>query len=190
MNRPTASKTPESKTQTRAYGLLVEFSEVADVLRAAEQVRDAGYQKWDVHSPIPIHGMDGAMGIRPTILPWIVLGGGLAGVSSALLMQWWMNAVDYPIIISGKPFFSLPANIPIAFELTILFSAVAAVISLFALNGLPRWYHPLLNNARFRRFSTDKFFIVIEAADPRFDKQKTREFLSSLGGQAVELIEE
>lgn len=190
MNRPTESKSPASQPKARAYGLMVEFNEVADVLRAAEKVRGAGYQNWDVHSPIPIHGMDGAMGIRPTILPWIVLGGGLTGVTAAILMQWWMNAVDYPLIVSGKPFFSLPANIPVAFELTILFSAVAAVVSLFALNGLPRWHHPLLTNARFRRFSTDKFFIVIEAADPRFHEQKTREFLSSLGGQAVELIEE
>ncbi|MBN2328028.1 MAG: DUF3341 domain-containing protein, partial [Candidatus Omnitrophica bacterium] len=111
-------------SEKKINGILVEFDNTIDLLEAAEKVRDAGYEKWDVHSPIPIHGMDDAMGIRPTILPWLVLGAGLTGLAAAVLMQWWMNAVDYPIIISGKPLFSLPANIPVAFELTVLFSAL------------------------------------------------------------------
>jgi hypothetical protein len=171
-------------------GLLVEFDNTLDLMAAAEKVRDAGYRDWDVHSPIPIHGMDDAMGIRPTILPWLVLGAGMTGLSVALLMQWWMNAVNYPIPISGKPLFSLPANIPVTFELMVLFSAVTAVVSLIALNGFPRLHHPLFTSARFRRVTTDRFFIYIEAADPKFSTQKTREFLSSLGGLAVEVIED
>jgi hypothetical protein len=97
----------------------VEFDNTIDLLEAAAKVRDAGYRKWDVHSPIPIHGMDDAMGIRPTILLgwyWVRT----VGMAVALLMQWWMNAFDYPILISGKPLFSLPANIPVTFELTVL----------------------------------------------------------------------
>ena len=172
------------------YGILVEFEDVNDLRAAAEKVRDAGYTKWDCHSPFPIHGMDGAMGIKPTILPWLVLGAGITGCSAALLMQWWMNAVDYPTIISGKPFFSLPANIPIIFELTILLSALTAVGGLFALNGLPMHYHPLFSNKRFARVTNDRFFLVIEAADPKFDLEQTRQLLDSFGGTAVETVED
>lgn len=174
----------------KTNGLIVEFDNTIDLLEAAAKVRDAGYRQWDVHSPIPIHGMDDAMGIRPTILPWMVLGAGLTGLAVALLMQWWMNAFDYPILISGKPLFSLPANIPVTFELTVLFSALTGVFGLIALNGLPQLYHPLFSSVRFRRATTDRFFIYIEAEDPLFDIQKTQEFLASLGGLAVETIEE
>ncbi len=174
----------------KTNGLIVEFDNTIDLLEAAAKVRDAGYRKWDVHSPIPIHGMDDAMGIRPTILPWMVLGAGLSGLAVALLMQWWMNAFDYPILISGKPLFSLPANIPVTFELTVLFSALTGVFGLISLNGLPQLYHPLFSSTRFRRATTDRFFIYIEAEDPLFDIQKTQAFLASLGGLAVETIED
>lgn len=174
----------------KLYGILVEFEDVDDLRTAAETVRDAGYTKWDCHSPFPIHGMDGAMGIQPTVLPWMVLGAGATGGTIALLMQWWMNAVDYPTIISGKPFFSLPANIPIIFELTILLSALTAVGGLFALNGLPMHYHPLFSNERFARVTDDRFFLVIEAADPKFDLEQTRQLLDSFGGTAVETVED
>lgn len=177
----------EEKT---TYGILVEFDDSQSLLSACEKVRDAGYKNWDAHSPLPLHGMDDAMGIKPTILPWIVMGAGVTGLAVAILMQWWMNAIDYPLNISGKPFFSLPANIPIAFEITILFSALTAVASLFALNGLPQLYHPLFSNERFLRATTDRFFIVIEAKDPQFDIHKTQEFLKTLGGTAVETVED
>lgn len=178
------------RSEKTIHGLLVEFNSTTDLLSAAEKVRDAGYQHWDCHSPIPIHGMDDAMGIRPTILPWFVLLAGFTGLAAALLMQWWMNAVDYPIIVSGKPFFSLPANIPVTFELIVLFSALAAVGSLFVLNNLPQWYHPLFSSDRFRQVTTDKFFIYIESTDPKFDADQTRLFLAGLGGNAIELIED
>lgn len=177
-------------TEKKLAGILVEFDNTVDLLQAAEKVRDAGYQKWDVHSPIPIHGMDDAMGIRPTILPRLVLGAGLIGLAAAVWMQWWMNAVDYPLIISGKPLFSLPANIPVAFELTVLFSALTAGIGLLALNGFPRLHHPLFSSQRFRRATADRFFIYVEADDPKFELQNAREFLSSLGGLTIETIED
>ncbi len=176
--------------EKKLHGYLVEFETSESLLKACEKVRDEGYSEWDAHSPLPLHGMDDAMGIRPTILPWIVLGAGLFGLAVAILMQWWMNAVDYPIIISGKPFWSLPANIPIAFELTILFSALATVGALFMLNGLPQLYHPLFSNERFLRATTDRFFIYIEASDPKFDKEKTPEFVNQLGGTTVEAVED
>ena len=149
------------------YALITEFEDAPTLVRAVEQVRDAGFENWDVHTPFPVHGMDDAMGIKGTQLPFIVLGGGLTGLALATLMQWWMNAVDYPFWISGKPLFGLPANIPIMFELTVLFSAFATFFGMWGLNGMPRLYHPLHTNRRFRRATQDRFFIVIEAKDPQ-----------------------
>jgi len=128
--------------QGALYGLLIEFESPSLLMAAVEKVRDEGFKKWDVHTPFPVHGMDDAMGIRGTNLPFLVLGGGLTGLGLATLMQWWMNAVDYKFVISGKPLFGLPANIPVMFELTVLFSAFAAFFGMWILNGLPKLYHP------------------------------------------------
>ena len=174
----------------RIYGLMVEFENVWDFMPAVKRVRDAGFKHWDVHTPFPVHGMDDAMGIRGTRLPLIILGSGLTGLALATLMQWWMNAVDYPFLISGKPLFGLPANIPVMFELTVLFSAFAAFFGMWGLNGMPRLYHPLFNSTRFRRATQDRFFIVVEARDPGFDLEKTRAFLADLGGSAIEEVNE
>ena len=172
----------------RFYGLLVEFDDAHDLVSACETIRDAGYRRWDAHTPFPIHGMDEAMGIRGTRLPWIVLVGGLAGMAAGLAMIWWMNAVDYPFVISGKPLFGWPAAVPVTFELTVLFSAFAAFFGMWGLNGMPRLHHPLFSSERFARATSDRFFIAIEKDDPAFDRRATRELLSSLGGLAVEEI--
>jgi hypothetical protein len=174
----------------RLHGLLVEFTDPDALVAACRQVRDAGFKRWDAHTPFPIHGMDAAMGIRGTRLPFLILGGGLTGLGLALGMQWWMNAVDYPFEISGKPFFGLPAAIPIAFELTILLAALTTFFGMWGLNGMPRLHHPVFRSQRFRRATSDRFFLVIEASDPRFDEERTREFLDSLGGDAIEALEE
>ncbi len=180
----------EKQQKSGMYGLLAEFETPAELLHAAEAVREHGYTKWDCYSPFPVHGLDGAMGLRDTRLPWVVLLGGLTGCGTAILMQWWMNAVDYPLIISGKPLFSLPANIPVAFELTVLFSALAAFVSMFVFNGLPQFFHPTFRSERFRQVTNDRFFISIEAADPRFDVEKTEALLRSVGGKHVEWLED
>ena len=172
------------------YGLLAEFDSVDSLVRAARNVRDAGFKRWDTFSPFPVHGMIEAMGLKDSRLPWIVLAGGLAGCFGGLLLQWWTNAVDYPFLISGKPFFSLPANIPVAFETTILLSALAAVGGMFFLNDLPRFYHPTFKSDRFRRVTDDRFFLCIEAADPLFRQEETEAMLRSLGATAVERLEE
>jgi hypothetical protein len=179
-----------ASSQRRPYGLLIEFESVPALLRAAERVRDEGYTRWDVHSPFPVHGLDDAMGIRPTRLPWVVLGAGLTGAGAALLLQWWTNAVDFPFLISGKPFFSLPADIPIVFELTVLFAALTAFIGMLAFNGLPSLYHALFRNRRFRQVTNDRFFISIESADPRYDSERTRSFAWSLGPSHVEELDD
>lgn len=171
------------------WGLLAEFASPEDLKHAAREVREAGYTKWDAHSPFPVHGMDDAMGVRPTRLPWLVLLGGIAGCGGGILLQWWTNAIDYPVVISDKPFFSLPANIPVAFELTILLAAITAFSSMLMLNGLPKLYHPLFTSARFRGVTTDRFFIAVEAADPRFDVEKTEALLQRAGATRVEWVE-
>ena len=172
------------------YGLLVEFDDAHKLVEACARVRDAGYQRWDAHTPFPVHGMDDAMGIRGTRLPWLVLAGGTAGLGAALLMIWWMNAVDYPLVISGKPLFGLPAAVPVAFELTVLFSAFAAFLGMWIRNGLPRLHHPLLQHDPFLRATSDRFYIVIESGDPRFDPAGTRKLLESLDGLAVTEVPE
>jgi hypothetical protein len=176
--------------EKRVWGYLAEFELVDEFLAAVAVVRDAGYTRWDTHSPFVLHGLDPAMGIKKTILPYIVFLAGLTGAAFGILLQWYTNAFDYPFLISGKPIFSLPANIPVAFEITILFAAISALIGMLALNGLPNHYHPLFHNRSFKRATDDRFFISIEKADPLFDENTTRELLETISKRAVEVIEE
>jgi mono/diheme cytochrome c family protein len=151
-------------------------------------VRDAGYEKWDSHSPFPIHGIDPAMGIRPTILPVLVFAGGIVGTSLAILMQWWMNAWEWQWVASGKPFFSVPQQIPIAFELTVLLAGFTTFFGMWALNKLPQVWHPLFKKDRFLKATTNGFFISVESADPKFDKTVTASVLREAGATAVEEV--
>jgi len=168
-------------------GTVARFSGPEALLEAARRVRQAGYRYWDCHSPYPVHGLERTMGVRPTVLPWLVLGGGLAGAAGALLLQWWTNAVDYPFVASGKPLFSLPANIPITFELLVLLAAFAAFGGALGLSLLPQFAHPVFLARRFVRVTTDGFFVSVEAADPKFHEADTPEFLRSLGAVEVEV---
>lgn len=174
----------------RLYGLLAEFSDPEQFVAGCARVRDAGYRRWDAMTPFPIHGMDQAMGIKGTRLPFLILGGGLFGLAAALGMQYWMNAVDYPFLISGKPLFGLPAAIPVTFELTVLCSALTTFFGMWGLNGMPRLHHPLFTSNRFRRVTADRFFIVIEADDGKFNLVQTRQLLESLGPLAIEQVED
>jgi mono/diheme cytochrome c family protein len=172
------------------HALVAEFDDAAAVARAARAVRDAGYRRFDVFSPYPIHGIERDMGLRPTHLPWIVLGLGLTGTACALLLQWWTNGVDYPFRISGKPLFGLPAAIPITFELSVLLAAFAAFFGMLGLNRLPLHHHPLFEHPRFRRATDDGFFLAVEAGDAQFDARRTRELLQGLTRHPVEACHE
>jgi hypothetical protein len=171
-------------------GYLAEFTDVDSIISAAEKVREAGYTRWDVHSPFPIHGIDPVIGIRPTILPWLVFFGGLGGLIGGLAMQIWMNAISYPYFVSGKPLISLPAFIPVVFECTVLGAALTAVFGMLVLNKLPMLYNPLFKVDRFRRVTSDRFFVVIDATDPKFDERGTEQFLQSLNPIAVEAFQD
>ncbi len=179
---------PTADTSGEFYGYLVAFDNVDQLLAGAETVRDAGYIEWDTHTPFVVHGLDAAMGVRPTILPYIVFLGGLTGTICGILLQWYTNAFDYPFLISGKPIFSLPANIPVAFETTILFAAISALVGMLALNKLPQLYHPLHSSRMFKKATDDQFMISVQARDPLFDRAKTRQLLESLGGSEVEEV--
>lgn len=172
------------------YGLLAEFKDPHALLQAAERVRNAGYKKFDCHSPFPVHGMDAAMGLKKSILGWIVAICAFGGAGGAMLLQWWTGSVAYPFVISGKPFFSFPAFIPVTFELSILSAGIVSVLALLGLNKLPRLHHPLFNSEQFAKASNDSFFISIEATDTKFKESDTKKFLESIGSMGVEVIKD
>ena len=171
------------------WGAMGQFDTAADLYKACEQVRVAGFTRWDAHSPFPVHGLDKAMGLKASKLPWIVLGAGLTGAGLAFFMQTWISTIAYPLIISGKPYFSWQAFIPVTFELGVLFAAFGAVFGMMALNGLPMLWHPLFRSRRFERVTDDTFFISIESTDPKFDAKQTLELLREIGATHVELVE-
>lgn len=179
-----------STTSAKVWGIGCEFASAADLLHGAEKIRDAGFKKWDVHTPFPVHGMDAAMGLGKSWLSAPVLGGGATGFATAIALTFIPSFLIYPMIVHGKPYnvFTVPAFFPIMFELTVLFSAFTIVGSLLVMSQLPKWYHPVFNWDRFKRVTDDGFFVVIEAADPKFSETATRELLESIGGQNVTLI--
>lgn len=185
----TDTTTPTPNAAPAPYALVASFDKVDEFLAAVNTVREAGFSKWDTHTPFVVHGLDAAMGIKPTRLPFLVFGAGLTGCAAGIGLQWFTNAFDYPFLISGKPIFSLPANIPVAFEMTILFAAITAMVGMLALNGLPRLYHPLHRSRLMKRATDDRFLISIEVADPNYDPVTTLELLESLEPLEVETVE-
>jgi hypothetical protein len=177
-----------STTKNNAFGLLAEFSNPAELIKAAKLIHKAGYSKFDCHSPFPIHGMDDAMGLKPSPLGKIVLGHTLIGFFGALALQIWTSSIAYPINISGKPFINLPAFAPVTFELTVLLSAFGAVFGMFFLNNMPKHHNVLFNSDNFRRVTDDKFFVVIESGDDLYNADKTTQFLRDAGAVHIETI--
>jgi hypothetical protein len=174
----------------KTYGLLAEFETTTDVMHAAEKVRDAGFRKWDVYTPFPIHGMDNAMGLKNSKVGWFGFLGGVTGYTTGMLMIWWMNAIDYKILIGGKPMFSPHGAFPPSYELTILFTAFGAIGGMLLLNRLPRLHHPLLKHRRFGLATHDKFYVVIETSDPKYSETETRKLLEAAGSKRIEMVED
>lgn len=173
----------------KVYAVMGEFADPHDLVHAGRKIREMGYTKIDAMSPFPVHGIDDAIGIPYSKLGWIVICVALCGTLTAQLLMWWCGTINYPLVIGGKPLYDFTFSIPITFELTILFSAFASFIGMFALNGLPRLYHPSLNYRNANRISDDRFVLVIEANDPKFDAHKTAEHLRSVGAETVEVVE-
>jgi hypothetical protein len=167
------------------YGLMAEFDQPGELLRATRRAHAEGYRKLDAYTPFPIEGLSEAVGFEHTRLPLIVLVAGLAGCAGGFLMQYYLSVIDYPINVAGRPLNSWPAFIPITFEVTILSAALAAVVGMIMLNGLPSPYHPVFNAPGFELASRNHFFLCIESSDPMFDRAATREFLRSLGSISV-----
>jgi Protein of unknown function (DUF3341) len=172
------------------YGISAEFDSAAAVLSAAKRVRDAGYRRWDVFSPFPIHGLDKVMGLGNSKVGWFsfLFGGG--AFIGTMLMIWYMNDFDYPIVIGGKPMFSPPMSVVPSYILLVLMAGLGTFIGMIALNELPRHHHPLFAKKRFELVSRDKFFLVIGSSDPKFSEMDTRKLLEEIGGGHIEIVED
>jgi len=176
-------------TPSSLYGVLAEFDTPDELLAATWRAHEAGYRQMDAYTPFPIEGLAEALGFHRTRLPLIVLLGGIVGGIGGYLMQYWIAAIDYPLNIGGRPLHSWPAFIPVTFELTILGAAIAAVLGMLILNGLPMPYHPLFHVPRFALVTRNCFFLCIEARDPKFDREETRRFLASVKAREVSDVE-
>lgn len=176
--------------EPQSYGLLAEFDSAQALLDAAHAVRRAGYIQTDAFSPMPIHGLAEALGFEERIIPKVVLGAGITGLIAGYGLQYWSSVIAYPLNIGGRPLHSWVAFIPPAYETTILFAALSCFGSLIFLCGLPQPYHPVFNATRFKHASSDAFFLVIEAKDPKFDGGATRAFLEGLHAKEVVNVDE
>ncbi len=173
-----------------AYGAVAEFDSPENLLEAIRSARERGYSRLDAFTPFPVHGIDEALGEKRSRLGWIVLIAGLAGAFAAFMLIWWTGAVDYPLVVAGKPLFAFEFSIPVIFELAVLFASFGAVIGMFLFNGLPRLYHPVFQHSRFERATDDRFLLAIEADSDCFDADGAAEVLRALGGEHVEVIAE
>lgn len=174
----------------RKFGWIAEYGDEHQLLEAARKVRESGYTKIDAFTPYPVHGIDEAMGVGPTKLPFISLVCGLTGTCVALVMEIWTNAIDYPYIISGKPLLSIPAYIPVTFELTILLAAFSTFLGMLALNGLPRFSNPVFTSPRFRAATDDKYFLYVDSRDRYYNSQAVQELLQQTSPESLESVVE
>lgn len=174
----------------KLVGMAGMFDTPDDLIHAAEKVRDAGWRKWDCHTPYPVHGLDGAMGLARSPMAFICIGAGLTGAALAMLMQWWMSAVDYPVRIGGKPLFSWPAFVPITFELFVLLAALATFGGMIALCKLGTFHSPLHDSGIMKEVTTKRFAVVLDAVDPRFSENEARRLLEAAGCRDIRPVVE
>jgi hypothetical protein len=171
--------------QTRLYGMLAEFPSAERLVEAARRTREAGYRRTDAYAPFPVHGLAEGLGMRRTAMPQVVFTGAVIGGTLGYLLQYWVAVIAYPLNVGGRPLHSWPAFMPITFECTVLGAALACVLGMLALNGLPTPHHPLFAVPQFERASRDSFFLFIRATDPRFEPHAVRRFLEGLEPQEV-----
>ncbi len=167
------------------WGMIAEFDTPTQILTAARKAYSEGYRRMDAYSPFPVEGLSEAIGFHKDSVALICLVGGLLGLATAYVLQFWINTIAYPLNIGGRPFHSWPSFIVVSFEMTVLFGGLSAAFGMLAMNGLPTPYHPVFNVPSFSFASEDKFFLCIEASDPKFDRITTYQFLSSLEPRAI-----
>jgi hypothetical protein len=171
------------------HGLLAEFRAPEEIVKAAQAVHEAGYRKVDAYTPYPMEEVIEALDLHHSHVPKIVLAGGLAGLLAGWGLQFWASVIEYPMNIGGRPFNAWPAFVVPSFETTVLFAALGAVVGMLALNGFPQPYHPVFNVESFALASRDRFFLCVEAEDPKFDLAKTRALLQGLGAAEVSEVQ-
>jgi hypothetical protein len=179
----------KKRIETVIYGLLAEFETPEQLLEAVRRTRQEGYRKLDAYTPFPVEGLSEEVGFQRTWLPAFVLAAGIVGALGGFALQYWISKIAYPLNVGGRPLNSWPAFIPVTFEMTILLAALTAVLGMILLNGLPLPYHPVFNAPRFARASQDRFFLSIEAEDPKFDREQTKAFLLSLHPHSIEEVD-
>ncbi|MBZ5674006.1 MAG: DUF3341 domain-containing protein [Acidobacteriia bacterium] len=173
----------------KVYAVMGEFAEPEDLVEAGRRIRAMGYTKIDAMSPFPVHGIDEAIGVPYSKIGWIAVCGALAGITTAQVLIYYVGKIDYPLIIGGKPLFDFTYSIPPTFELAVLFTAITTFLCTWGLSGLPRLYHPSMNYRSAHRASDDRFLLIVEADDPKFDAQKTAQDMRSVGANDVEVVE-
>jgi hypothetical protein len=188
MSAATAAPEASAGAASGPWGVLAEFENPTALVRACEAVREAGYTRWDAHCPFPVHGLEAAMGLKRSPVPLAVLALGLGGAAAGMALQYWASVDAYPLVVSGKPLFSWPAFVPIMFECGVLGGATGALVGFLAFAKLPQHHHPLFESARFERATDDKFFVSIEAADPKFDRTETVRLLERRGATSIEMV--
>lgn len=175
--------------RSRPYALVGAFATPGALYHACEALRDAGYTTLDALTPFPVHGLEKAMGLKPSKLPWIVLAMGILGGTGAFMLMTWTHLWGYPQVISGKPLFAFQAYVPITFELTVLFSAFGCFFGVWGLSKLPQLFHPVMQHSKFPSASDDRFLVSIDGNDPKFDAERTRALLAELGASDLEEVE-
>jgi hypothetical protein len=169
----------------RQHGVMAEFDSAQSCVDAARRVAAEGFTKFEAYTPVAVEELNEIIHIKRTRLPLATLIGGLTGMATGFALQYWVSVIEYPLNVGGRPYASWPAFVIPSYELTILFSALTATLFMIIANGLPQPYHPVFNVPRFSMASSDKFFLVIEAIDPKFDAERTSAFLGGLGAKGV-----
>jgi ActD protein len=175
--------------EDKVYAVIGDFATPEELVEAGRRIRSMGYTRLDAMSPFPVHGIDDAIGVPPSKLGWIVIVFAILGALSGLGLIYYTGVISYPLVIGGKPLFDFAFSIPVTFELTILFAALATFVGIFAVNGLPQLYHPAFNYSQVHRATDDRFLLVIEADDPIFNAHLSADHLRGVGAASVEVVE-